>query len=177
MTAVSESPYIASNSLSQVPSSEDCIELLVEVLPRVARVFKAQTRASKLSAQHIFLMMCIDDASRTSEDGAQPSDLARRACLSSAAITGALDDLVEGDLCVRAHSEKDRRKVLVHLTSAGRQVLADMRVNVRKSLRGLMDDWSDERRLRLYQVLWDLDGMAARLVSLPQAGCERNSSS
>jgi DNA-binding MarR family transcriptional regulator len=120
-------------------------------------MLKAQMRGGRLSAQNMFLLVIVQELDDMSADGTHPGELARRACLSSAAITAALDDLVEGGFCVRAHSEVDRRKVVVHVTPYGRQVLAETRDETRALFRGILSGWDDERASRLRLALEDLD--------------------
>ena len=154
----------------QAPSTEDCIEALVRVLPRITRAFKSQLRSSKLGTQHIFLLMTIADVEQVNDEGAQPGDLARRAWLSGAAITAALDDLVDEGYCVRAHSEIDRRKVLVRLTPEGHTVLNEVHAQAKQALRNVLGDWDEQRRAELCRVLHDLDGIGAVLLR-PSHGC------
>jgi len=147
-----------------VPTHAECIEALVDVLPRAMRALKSQMRGARLSTQQWFLLMTIEDLNQLHPDGAQPGELARRACLSSAAITAVLDDLVESGYCLRAHSEKDRRKVLVHLTAEGHRVLGEARASTVAALGGMLDGWDAQRRQRLLAVLRDLDVAAEELV-------------
>jgi DNA-binding MarR family transcriptional regulator len=146
-------------------TTQECVETLVKVLPRLSRVFKSQMRGGPLTAPQMFLLMGIHDLIELHQDGAQPGELARRACLSSAAITAALDDLVDGGYCVRAHSEKDRRKVLVQLTPLGAKVLDDARANAFEAIRGMLDGWGEDRMAQLCQTLRDLDEAAEAYLS------------
>jgi DNA-binding MarR family transcriptional regulator len=154
------------------PSPDDCLEALIHVLPRLTRVIKSHKRGGKLSAQHMYLLMSVHEMAQVNADGAQPGELARRACLSSAAITAALDDLVNDGYCARAHSEKDRRKVLVRLTPHGEHTLDELRANTRGALGGMLDDWTDEQRTRLCQTLVDLDAAAIKLLRVTHGGVE-----
>lgn len=148
----------------EAPSTEECIEALVHVLPRVTRAFKSQLRSSKLGTQHVFLLMSISELEQQHCDGAQPGELARRAWLSGAAITAALDDLVAEEYCVRAHSEKDRRKVLVKLTPKGYAVLDEVHNQARQVLRDLIEGWDEQRRVELCRALQDLDTISSGLL-------------
>jgi DNA-binding MarR family transcriptional regulator len=56
------------------------------------------------------------------QDEITPSELARRVSLSQATITGILDRLAARELIERERSVKDRRRVMVRLTDAGRRV-------------------------------------------------------
>jgi DNA-binding MarR family transcriptional regulator len=165
----SEAPVVV---VPVAPSADDCLEALIHVLPRLTRVIKSQMRGGKLSAQHTYLLMSVHEMEQINPDGAQPGELARRACLSSAAITAALDDLVNDGYCARAHSEKDRRKVLVRLTPHGEHTLDELRAGTREALGGMLDDWTDEQRTRLCQALADLDAAAIKLLRRTHGGVE-----
>ncbi len=149
---------------AEAPGPDACIQKLVEVLPRLSRVFKSQMRGGRLTPQQVFMLMSIQDLNELHPDGAQPGELARRACTSSAAITAALDDLVEDGYCVRAHSEKDRRKVLVRVTPLGADVLSAARDGAASAMRGMLDGWTAPQLARLYQVLAELDASAAAFM-------------
>jgi DNA-binding MarR family transcriptional regulator len=146
-------------------TAQECIETLINVFPRLTRIFKSQMRGGPLTPPQMFLLMGIQDLSELHQDGAQPGELARRACLSSAAITAALDDLVEGGYCVRAHSEKDRRKVLVHLTPLGTEVLNEARAGTAAAVRGMLDGLSEAQMAQLRDSLRDLGEAAEEYVS------------
>jgi DNA-binding MarR family transcriptional regulator len=167
MTTAIATTNSTASATNQTVSTEQCIDALVDVLPRLARVFKSQMRGGKLSPQQVFLLMGIEDLNQLHVDGAQPGELARRACLSSAAITAAVDDLVDGGFCVRAHSEKDRRKVLVQLTDYGRDMLREAHASAAAALRGILDGWTDEHKARLLAVLEELDVAACTLINRP----------
>ncbi len=157
----------------RIPSTEDCIEALVRVLPRVTRALKSQLRSSKLGTQHIFLLMTIADLQQASGEGAHPGELARLAWLSGAAITATLDDLVDAGYCARAHTEKDRRKVLVQVTPAGQKILEEVHTQAKQSLREVLGDWNEQRRVELCRVLHDLDGIGTTLLRASHACPER----
>lgn len=148
----------------QDPSVEECIEALVRVLPRVTRAFKSQLRSSNLGTQHVFLLMMVAELEQVHCDGAQPGELARRAWLSGAAITAALDDLVAEGYCERSHSEIDRRRVLVRLTPKGHAVLGEVHNQARQALRDLLAGWDGQRRAELCRVLHDLDAIGSVLL-------------
>jgi DNA-binding MarR family transcriptional regulator len=162
-----------STATGRVPSTEECIDALIHVLPRVARAFKSQLRSSKLGTQHVFLLMTIAELEQIQRDGAQPGELARRAWLSGAAITAELDGLVADGYCVRAHSEKDRRKVLVQLTPKGYAVLDEVHDQARQLLRDLLEGWDGQRRTELCRVLHDLDGLGGVLLRTMHSCPER----
>jgi len=174
MTLASK-PEVQSTGSFQSSDVDACIETLVEILPRVTRVLKSQLRGGKLTPQNMILLTIMQELDAIHEDGSTPGELARKSCLSSAAITAALDDLVESGFCVRSHSEKDRRKVLVHVTPYGRLALAEMRESIRALLHRMLSGWNDERATRLRVALEDLDAAVQASLSQPRQGADRTS--
>ncbi|HWE64001.1 MAG TPA: MarR family transcriptional regulator [Chloroflexota bacterium] len=139
-----------SGARAKEATTEACIEALEHVTPRLGHVFKSQLREGPLTMQQMFMLHEI-------HDGARPSELARRCCISSSATTAALDGLVRGGYCVRTHSEKDRREVLVQATPAGVAALNAAQAGTTAALRELLHGWDEERLQRLLVVLRDLD--------------------
>lgn len=150
---------------TRAQTAQECAETLINFFPRLSRIFKSQMRGGPLTPPQMFLLMGIQDLSELHQDGAQPGELARRACLSSAAITAALDDLVDGGYCVRAHSEKDRRKVLVHLTPLGTEVLHEVRAGSEAAVHGMLAGWSEAQMAQLTHSLSHLGEAAEEYVS------------
>ena len=120
-----------------------------------------------LTPQQMHLLLAVCDLSRLHEEGAQPGELSRRCLLSSPAITAAVDDLVEHGLCVRTHSEKDRRKVLVRLTPQGQLALQEARAAATSALAGLLAGWDEARMREFLAMLRELDRSVA--ATLDQA--------
>jgi DNA-binding MarR family transcriptional regulator len=138
----------------------ETISALLDVMPRLGRVLKAHMANSGLTPQQMYLLLAVSDLSRRNTEGAQPGELSRRCWISSPAITASVDDLVEQGLCARAHSEKDRRKVLVRLTPHGEQVLQEARSAAIASLAGLLTGWDEERTREFLSMLRQLDQAA-----------------
>jgi DNA-binding MarR family transcriptional regulator len=97
--------------------------------------------------------------------GAHPGELADRFCLSSPAVTAALDELVEKGYCVRTHSEKDRRKVLVRSTPTGDAIMTAAHAGVAQGMREILAGWDKERIGRLLTAMQDLDSAADAYLS------------
>lgn len=132
---------------------EACVEALVRVMPQLNRVFKSQMKG-QLTPPQMHMMLALSDGA------AQPGELARRCALSNPATTAILDSLVEDGLCIRAHSEEDRRKVLVRPTTKGLEMLAQARVGATAAMRELLGGWDTRRVERLYTVVCELDEAA-----------------
>jgi DNA-binding MarR family transcriptional regulator len=135
------------------------IELLVKLLPKLARIMKSQWRGLSLTAPQMGMLMELQDLT-VQQGGAHPGELADRFCLSSPAVTAALDELVEKGYCQRSHSEKDRRKVVVQVTPAGAAMLAEAQEGATRSMQALLADWDEARVTRLLAALQDLDATA-----------------
>lgn len=118
-----------------------------------------------LSPQQLHLLLAVCELSQRHGDGAQPGELSRRCWLSSPAITAAVDDLVEHGLAARAHSEKDRRKVLVRLTPQGELALREARGAATATLAGLLRGWDEQRVRELAVMLRDLDRAAEDMLN------------
>jgi DNA-binding MarR family transcriptional regulator len=138
----------------------ETVSALLDVMPRLGRVLKSHMGNTGLTPQQMHLLLAVCDLSRRNAEGAQPGELSRRCWLSSPAITAAVDDLVEHGLCVRTHSEKDRRKVLVRLTPTGQQALQEARSAATTSLAGLLTGWDEARIREFLSMLRELDRSA-----------------
>jgi DNA-binding MarR family transcriptional regulator len=142
-----------------VDAAETQIQALVSLLPRLGRIFKSQLRGAQLSMPQMAMLMALREQTE-SRGGAHPGELADRFCLSSPAITAALDELVEKGYCVRTHSEKDRRKVLVRSTPEGEAMVAAAQATVTQGMREMLGGWDQERIGRLLTAMQDLDAAA-----------------
>lgn len=130
-----------------------CVDAMAQTLPRVGRIFKGYLRDTPLTIQQMHMLQELHGGSR-------PSDLARRCSLSSSATTAALDGLVQGGYCVRAHSERDRREVLVRITPRGEEALISAHASASAALRELLAGWDVERMRRLLEVFQELQRAA-----------------
>lgn len=81
----------------------------------------ALTQTVGLSAAQIFTLQTLADAGHAMPAG----ELAMRIDLTQGTLTAILDRLERKSLVLRTRGQDDRRKVLITLTDAGRQVLAD----------------------------------------------------
>jgi DNA-binding MarR family transcriptional regulator len=161
MTEASEHAVVeAPTEHSGSTTTADCIEELARILPRLSRIFKAQLRGGQLTPQQMYALMEIGELCAAHADGTQPGELARRLCITSPAVTALLDDLVTCGYCDRAHSDKDRRKVLVRLTPSGSAMLAQVRAGASGALREALTGWSEERVCTLHQLLHELSDAA-----------------
>lgn len=144
------------DSLPSATPFEDDIEALAEVLPRLGRIVKAQLKSSPLTMPQMGMLMAVHRTT-AGAGGIHPGELAERYCLSGPAVTAALDELVEKGYCVRAHTESDRRKVLVQTTPHGDAIMRETLAGIGDGLRSILHDWDQPRIHRLVTALYDLD--------------------
>jgi DNA-binding MarR family transcriptional regulator len=78
--------------------------------------------------------------------------------------TGIVGRLAERGIVERRHSEEDRRLVLVRLTDAGRELIAEMEEARRARLHRLISTMNDEQQERLMQAVHDLRAAARSLT-------------
>lgn len=113
----------------QEQACSDCDPLSVQVVIWLLRAYNTasadqadELRPLGLSPSGFNVLMALFN---TRERTLEPCQLAERLLVSRPSITGLLDTLETKRLVVRAPHEADRRRVLVHLTGAGEQLLAD----------------------------------------------------
>jgi len=90
---------------------------------------------------------------RNPDEAGSPSSLAEKVGVKRATMTGLLDRLERDDLIERLAHHRDRRKIGVHLTSKGRQVLAEMLPDYYRSIAKIMANLTEKERLELTTLL------------------------
>lgn len=90
---------------------------------------------------------------RNPDEAGSPSSLAEKVGVKRATMTGLLDRLERDDLIERLAHHRDRRKIGVHLTSKGRQVLAEMLPDYYRSIAKIMAKLTEKERLELTTFL------------------------
>lgn len=99
---------------------------------------------------------------RNPDEAGSPSSLAEKVGVKRATMTGLLDRLERDDLIERLAHHRDRRKIGVHLTSKGRQVLAEMLPDYYRSIAKIMANLTEKERLELTTLLWKVNqGLSA----------------
>jgi len=86
------------------------------------------------------------------EDGLRAGEIAKRLLITPASATSVVDTLERNGHVERRRSETDRRAVLVHITDAGRQLIADKGKPIGHELWHLYDvvDEGDEPAVRRF---------------------------
>ncbi len=128
---------------------ESCLVLL-RVAVDVLAGFDAYLARHKISAGRFSLLMILN---RDPEKPMSPSDLAARAGVTRATVTGLLDGLERERLVERRHGCNDRRTVLVHLTPAAQQRLEEILPDYHRRVAQLMGALSEEEKKQLTALL------------------------
>ncbi|MFV2176088.1 MarR family winged helix-turn-helix transcriptional regulator [Actinomadura sp. LOL_016] len=90
----------------------------------------------------------------TGDDGLRPGEVAKRLRQSAATVTSVADTLQRNGLLERRRDERDRRAVRLHITEAGRALVAETGTAMADDLWTLYDvpDEADEPAVRRYLI-------------------------
>ncbi len=136
-----------------------------EVADALGSAVEANLRSQfDLSLGRFSLLMILH---RSSESELTPSDLARRAAVTRATVTGLLDGLEEKDLIERRAHSTDRRRVALKLTEAGHAFIAKLIPAYAPRLSAVASGLSEGER---QQFLHLLDKIQLGLETLRAAG-------
>jgi len=80
------------------------------------------------------------------------AELADILCVTSGAITGLADKLIEKGLVERQRSEDDRRVVYLRITDSGKQVLKELREKQKETIARLFEGLPEEDILHLKRI-------------------------
>ena len=96
-----------------------------------------------------------------------PADLAEKAGVTRATVTGLVDTLERDGLVTREHDSGDRRMMLVHLTPKGHSTLREILPGHFKQMAAQMAPLSEHERKTLVRLLNKVAGMpsAAHIVA------------
>ena len=90
---------------------------------------------------------------RHSESELTPSDLAQRAAVTRATVTGLLDGLEQEGLVERQAHSTDRRRIALQLTEAGKAFIAKLIPAYAPRLSGVANGLSEQERRQLLRLL------------------------
>jgi DNA-binding MarR family transcriptional regulator len=90
---------------------------------------------------------------RTPEQGVNPSELADRAGVTRATMTGLLEGLEREKLISRHGDRSDRRRAVVRMTPAARQFMDNLLPDYYTRIHELMIDLSEEEKRTLTHLL------------------------
>lgn len=128
---------------------ESCLVLL-RVAVDVLAAFDAYLARHKISAGRFSLLMILN---RDPDTPVSPSDLAARAGVTRATVTGLLDSLEREQLIARQHDCADRRMVMVRLTPLAQQRLEEMLPDYHRRVANLMGQLSEPEKKKLTALL------------------------
>jgi DNA-binding MarR family transcriptional regulator len=128
---------------------ESCLVLL-RVAVDVLAAFDAYLARHKMSAGRFSLLMILN---RDPDNPMSPSDLAARAGVTRATVTGLLDGLEREQLVERRHGCDDRRTVLVRLTPAAHHRLEEILPDYHRRVANLMGELSEAEKKTLTGLL------------------------
>lgn len=142
------------------PAGIDALLVMLRVASDVLAAIESYLAQHGLSQGRFTVLMILNrDPSR----GMNPSDLARRAGVTRATMTGLLDGLENDDLVERRRHPIDRRMLTVHLTERGRMQLDGMLPDYFSRINGLMDGLGIPERRELSEMLRQVHGGIERI--------------
>jgi DNA-binding MarR family transcriptional regulator len=98
-----------------------------------------ELNGNKISYPQFFLLTYLDN-----EDYLTMSSIARKMGHSTAAATGMVDKLQEMHYIERTQAANDRRKIMVKITKAGKELVAKMRSSIARDLASLLQKQDEE---------------------------------
>jgi DNA-binding MarR family transcriptional regulator len=141
-----------------VEAAQDLRVAIGRVARRLRRLYAAE-RDGAASFIELAILVRLDR-----EGPAFPSALAARESVTSQAIAGIVRDLERRSLVQRTGDEKDRRRVLVAITDAGRALLRRREHAVVDAMvRALAEEYTPAERRRLDSAVPLLNRLAERL--------------
>jgi DNA-binding MarR family transcriptional regulator len=128
-------------------SREQRLTDLIGLLMQIGRQATLHPMTGLTSPQFIVLTWLQDQ-------GPLPmSDIADRVGITMAGATGLVDRLVHAGWVTRERSAEDRRVVMIHLTPAGQEAVAQDKARRRERLRALTSGLSDADLADLHRIL------------------------
>lgn len=117
-------------------------------LVREARRIGLRLRADELRMPHVTVLATIAEFGPAAQ-----RDISRRLRIDASDLVSVLDDLEERDLVQRRRDERDRRRYLVTITTAGARVLHENLVTAKRLNDILLSPLSQPERDRLHEML------------------------
>ena len=140
------------------PHSVECYLNILRAGDRLLAEINRRAKASfDLSASAAAVLAIVDGAT----EPITPSLIAERAVVSSASATSVLDTLEKRELLVRRPHPDDRRKLVIDLTDAGREVIDQFLPGVHKLETRMMSVLTPAERAQLIRLLAKVQASAA----------------
>jgi DNA-binding MarR family transcriptional regulator len=132
-------------------SPRDCAAELLDVVPLMMRVIRAEVRAH--SSPELTMAQFRTLAFLGRNEGAMLGDVATFLCLTLSAASKLVDGLVTGDLVGREIDPADRRKVVLKLTPSGQKKFAAARQATAQLLSTRVEGLSGEERAIVVEAM------------------------
>lgn len=140
-------------SLNQPFVTSYLLYLLAAVSDRASAEFHSHARAAGLRVPEWRVLACLAD-----EDGAMVTRLARLSLMEQSRLTRIIDQMAERGLVSRRSDPKDRRRVRVFLTDAGRDLALGLIADARDHEARILADLGGEDAQRIKPMLEKLLG-------------------
>jgi DNA-binding MarR family transcriptional regulator len=132
-------------------SPDECAHEVLEVVPLVMRVIRAEMRSRRASDLSVPQFRTLAFLSRC--EGASLSDVAEHIGLTLPSASKMVDGLVVRELVTRRSSARDRRRVLLALTAKGEGALASARRGTQARLAEMLTALPAEERAVVVRAL------------------------
>jgi len=107
-------------------SVNNYVEIIENSIPKIMKGIRAtipkQALGMKLTFHQGLTLVCLGE-----RDSCKMTELSKETGINLTALTGVVDSLVKDKFVKRERTSKDRRVVLVNLTSSGRKLVNEMR--------------------------------------------------
>lgn len=133
-------------SLSQPPQPElsiACAAKIMETIPLIMRTIRSDMRAQGSTTLSVPQFRTLAFLDRT--PGASLSAVADHLGVTSATASATTERLVQRDFVDRRHDPQERRRVILHLTDAGKQHLQEARSQTRTHIATLLESLTDDQ--------------------------------
>ena len=141
-------------------SAKACARRVTTIMEDCERKLSAQL-SSELAKGHITISQYHAILNLNKEGELTMSALARALCITTAAATSLVDNLIKQNLAVRRRSAEDRRVVKVSLTERGREVLNEAKDEVYHLILSIMEKLSPAERISWLDLYEKINSLIA----------------
>jgi len=132
-------------------SPRDCATELLEVVPLMMRVIRAEVRSN--SSPELTMPQFRALAFLDRNEGAMLGDVANFLTLTLSAASKLVDGLVTADLVTRESDPADRRRIVLKLTTSGQKKFAAARQAAAGFLAERVENLSNDDRLQIMEAM------------------------
>lgn len=150
------------------PSASDAFLNLLHAGDECFRAMEVNLGRHNISQGRFGVLMCLLNQCRCKGTDAalSPAELADRAGVTRATMTGLIDTLERDGLVTRAQDPDDRRMMHVCLTQKGRELLHEMLPEHFRRMATLMQTLTESERKTLVRLLHKIKEQAAAITGL-----------